>query len=184
MTLKPSMNYHHETLAGSTSFLRYRNNILLKAIFWRWETCGSPANIVSLLQGRKWPWIPWTELILSMDDSPELATYTLQQVVCPSKSVTCLWGTNISANSTLHCHLLCSPLSASWLKTLSVLISKGVNNESAPCIIMTSSCRSQTPDCLHHGCTYWLPPQWCWDSVLFQRVCSFSVSFLCVHFLI
>lgn len=51
--------------------------------------------------------------------------YTLQQVVCPSKSITCLWGTNISANSTLHCHLLCSPLPALWLKTSSVLISKG-----------------------------------------------------------
>lgn len=142
-------------------------------------------TLLSLLHGGKWPWIPWTELMLSVDDSTELATYMLQQVVCPSKSITCLWGTTISANSTLHYHLLCSLLSALWLKTLSVLISKRVSNERAPCLLTTSSCWPQTPDCLCHGCTNWLPPQCTWDFVLFQRVCSFSVFFfLCVHILI
>lgn len=110
------MNKHHETSVGSSFFARYRNIILLKAILWRWETCASPANIVILFQGGKWPWIPWRELMLSVDDSTELATYTIQQVVCPSKSITCLWGTNIFDSSTLHCHLLHSLLSVSSLK--------------------------------------------------------------------
>lgn len=130
------MSKHNKMLAGLVP-----STDTQKIFYWKWylkgERCGGIlGNTISLLQGGKQSCIPWIKLTLSSDVSNEMVMHTPQQVSCLSKLTACLWGTNICANSILHCHLFCKSLAALWLKTLeSVQIFKVPRKQSLLCVL-------------------------------------------------
>lgn len=150
--------------ASSISFIRYRNNFLMKVRSMGFEETSS----VWLREG-KWQLIPQTKIMLSTDVCIELVTHTTTPCLISKKSLT------------LHCHLLYLTIDTLWLKTSeSVLISKVTRNKTAPCLLLNSSCQWQTSNCLLYGLNNWLSPYCSLGSVPFQKICSFPVS-LCMH---
>lgn len=132
------MNNHHETLAGSTSFIRYR-----KKIYWKQnskgETCEAQQTLpVCSREVNDRQFLNRTHIIYGQQYwMGELHTTT---GVCPSKSTACLWGTSISASSTFHSFPLFTPICFMTQDCVSTDFQREISYNNAPCLLLISFC--------------------------------------------